>query len=233
MSRRVREQYSEWASTYDEEKVKLFERAGISYREFMDSFVECCGLKPGMSILDVGAGTCLTSICLAKALSGNCRIRGIEPVGAMVERAEENIKRASLEGVISVEEARGESIPWPDESYDLVVCTFAIRHMDIETALREFLRVLKPGGRIVIAEICAPEKWRTPLGRILSFIVTRFLSIKRKHRSEAKSRVLTVSEWKQLLERVGVKSIRIREFYGKKDPGWETKRVIICVTKRF
>lgn len=228
---KIREQYIAWAATYDEDKIKLFKRAGVDYQEFMTSFIQLCDLNPGMNILDVGVGTGLTSISIAKALSGNCKISAIEPVDAMIDRAKFNVKKKSLEKVISVEKGRGETIPSGDENYDLVTCMFAIRHMDVERALNEFKRVLKPTGKIVIADTCAPEKWRTFLGRILTFIIMRLLATKKKYRGEVKSKVLTVEEWKNSLQQLGLRIIQIKEFPGKKDSEWELKRVIISIRK--
>lgn len=96
--------------------------------------------------------------------------------------------------------------------------------------MNEFIRVLKPDGKIVIADICAPEKWRTLSGKILMFLVL-CLSVAKKHKGEAKSKVLTLNEWKKLLENMGLKIVKTKEFVGKKDPHWEMRRVIISAKK--
>ncbi len=227
---KIREQYIKWASTYDENKITLFEDAGIDYHKFMDSFIKCCDLKPGMNILDMGAGTGLTSVSIAKALSKKCTILGIEPVDEMIERAHSNITRESLHDVITMKKGRGEDIPCKDESFDLITCTFAIRHMDIEKTLLEFERVLKPGGRIVIADICAPEKWRTFFGKIFVGGIMRVITAQ-KYKGEARSTLLTTHEWEALLEKMGLTLVELQEFCGKKDPEWELRRVILSAQK--
>lgn len=226
----IKNQYMKWASTYDEDKVALFEDAGIDYHKFMDSFIKCCDLRPGMNILDVGAGTGLTSMSIARALSKKCTILGIEPVDEMIERAQSNIAKESLHDVITLKKGAGENIPCEDETFDLVTCTFAIRHMDIEKALSEFERVLNPGGRIAIADICAPEKWRTFLGRIFVGGIMKVITA-RKYKGEPRSTLLTTREWEILLEKMGLPLLELQEFCGKKDPEWELKRVILSARK--
>jgi ubiquinone/menaquinone biosynthesis C-methylase UbiE len=221
---KVKEQYTSWAATYDKEKVAIFARAGYSYEEFMDRFIKCCGLKDGMNILDVGSGTGLTAIALAKALSGNCTIVG------MATSAKANIKKEQLEDVIMIKKAPAESIPGEDSAYDLVTCTFAIRHMNINKALSEFIRVLKPKGKIVIADIYAPEKWRRALGKVVTPFL-RFAFRFSKYKAETKSRVLTINEWRTLLEGLGLTIIEIVQFPGKKEPEWELGRAIMAMGK--
>jgi len=229
MKDEVEKQYKKWAETYEEDKVKLIEKYGTSYEEFMNSFLTLCELKPNMVILDVGAGTGLTSIAIAKALSGECRIQAIEPVDEMIEKAKMNIQREGFDKCIHIEKGRGESLPYNNGEFDLITCTFAIRHMEIERALKEFKRVLKTNGKVVIADICAPEKWRSTLGRIITPVMQFIIS--RKYKGEIKSKVLTVEEWKTIIEKSGLRVDKIIEFPGKRDPEWELKRIIISIRK--
>jgi len=230
MESKVNEQYTSWAATYDKDKVKMFAQAGYSYEEFMVRFLKFCNLRAGMNILDVGTGTGLTAISIAKALLGNCRILGIEPIDAMIEKAKFNIKSEGLEDVILIKKASSENVPSEDHVYDLVTCTFAIRHTDIGKALAEFIRGLKPKGRIVIADIYAPEKWRSVLGKLMA-PVFQFTFRFRKYKAETKSKVLTINEWRALLGGLGLTVIDIVEFPGKKDPQWEIGRAIIAIGK--
>jgi len=230
MESRVNEQYASWAATYDRDKVEMFAQAGYSYEEFMVRFLKLCWLRAGMNILDVGTGTGLTAISVAKALSGDCRVLGIEPIDAMIEKAKSNIKNEELQGVILTNKALAENVPSEDCVYDLVTCTFAIRHTNIKKALVEFVRVLKPNGRIVIADIYAPERWRSVFGKLMA-PVFQFAFRFRKYKAETKSKVLTISEWRTLLVELGLTIIDIVEFPGKKDHQWEIGRAIIAIEK--
>ena len=230
MEDKIKEQYTSWAATYDRDKVEIFAQAGCSYEEFMVRFLQFCNLKAGMNILDVGTGTGLTAISVAKALSGDCRILGIEPIDAMIEKAKSNIKNEELQDVVLIDKASAENIPSEDCIYDLVTCTFAIRHTNIEKALGEFIRVLKPRGRIVIADIYAPEKWRSVLGKLMAPLF-QFTFRFRRCKAEAKSKVLTINEWRTLFGGLRLTVIDIVEFPGKEDPEWEIGRAIIAIEK--
>jgi len=230
MGSKVNEQYTSWAATYDKDKVNIFTQAGYSYEEFMVRFLKLCNLRAGMNMLDVGTGTGLTAISVAKALLGNCRILGIEPIDAMIEKAKSNIKNEELQDIILIKKASAENVPSEDHVYDLVTCTFAIRHTDIGKALAEFVRVLKPKGRIVIADIYAPEKWRSVLGKFMA-PVFQFAFRFRKYKAETKSNVLTIDEWRTLLGGLEFIVIDIVEFPGKRDPQWGIGRAIIAIEK--
>jgi len=196
----------------------------------MVRFLKLCNLRAGMNMLDVGTGTGLTAISVAKALLGNCRILGIEPIDAMIEKAKSNIKNEELQDIILIKKASAENVPSEDHVYDLVTCTFAIRHTDIGKALAEFVRVLKPKGRIVIADIYAPEKWRSVLGKFMA-PVFQFAFRFRKYKAETKSNVLTIDEWRTLLGGLEFIVIDIVEFPGKRDPQWGIGRAIIAIEK--
>jgi len=228
---KVKIQYSEWAETYEKDKIELFEKDGINYDEFMIRFLECCDLKPNLDILDVGIGTGLTSIFLAKKMNNKCKITGMEPSEEMIKIAKNNLEKEKLANVINIKKGIGEEMPFSDNFFDLTVSTFALRHMEIEKALKGIKRVLKHRGKIVIADICAPEKWRTGFGKVISFMAKHIISGKRKHKGESKSRVLTVKEWKELFDKSDFKIDRILEFPSKKAPEWKPKRVIFSVIK--
>ena len=100
--KKIKEQYRKWAETYDRDKIGLIEKQGTNYEEFMNAFINLCELKRGMNILDVGAGTGLTSIAIAKALLCKCKILAIEPVDEMIEKAKRNIRQEKVEECVVI-----------------------------------------------------------------------------------------------------------------------------------
>jgi demethylmenaquinone methyltransferase/2-methoxy-6-polyprenyl-1,4-benzoquinol methylase len=110
-------------------------------------------LPPASRGLDVGCGVGLYALWLAEAVGKGGHVLGIEPEMDKVEAA-----RALVGGQVEpgrVEFARGDgtAIPLPDRSVDWVWCGDVLHHIvETETALREFRRVVRPGGRIVVKE---------------------------------------------------------------------------------
>jgi SAM-dependent methyltransferase len=106
--------------------------------------VEACGIGPGMNVLDVAAGTGNASIPAAKA-GANVTASDLTP-----ELFDAGRRRAETEGVeLEWVEADAESLPFEDESYDVVMSSigamFAPRHQDVAD---EMVRVCRPGGTI-------------------------------------------------------------------------------------
>ena len=103
-------------------------------------------LADGLSgrVLDVGAGTGAMFPYVA-AIGDETEFYAIEPDPHMRKRAKENA--AALDLDVSVADARAEALPYPDDFFDavitsLVFCTIA----DVEQAMAEIARVLRPGG---------------------------------------------------------------------------------------
>jgi SAM-dependent methyltransferase len=106
--------------------------------------VEACGIGPGMSVLDVAAGTGNASIPAAKA-GANVTASDLTP-----ELLEAGRRRAESEGVeLTWVEADAEHLPFEDESYDVVMSSigamFAPHHQEVAD---ELVRVTRPGGTI-------------------------------------------------------------------------------------
>jgi SAM-dependent methyltransferase len=109
--------------------------------------VRFAGIRAGERVLDVGCGTGVVALTAARA---GAQVNGLDLTPALLERARQN---ATLAGVnIDFKEGDAESLPYADGSFDVVVSQFG--HMFAprpEVAVREMLRVLKPGGRIAFS----------------------------------------------------------------------------------
>lgn len=102
------------------------------------------------SVLEIGAGTGYFSLNLAAAgVIGELTCTDIST--GMLEVLERNAGRLGLEAVSAVQ-ADAESLPFPDESFDLLIGHAVLHHLpDLDRAFAEFRRVLRPGGRILFA----------------------------------------------------------------------------------
>ena len=109
------------------------------------------GLEPRMRMLDVATGTGLVAqAALDLGLSPD-HVTGLDPSRGMLD---ENRKRRSIRLV----QGQGEGLPFPDGSFDFISMGYALRHVeDLGVLFREFHRVLKPGGRVLVLEIVRPE----------------------------------------------------------------------------
>ncbi|HEX4223366.1 MAG TPA: methyltransferase domain-containing protein [Pseudonocardiaceae bacterium] len=109
-------------------------------------------LSPGLAVLDVGSGTGVDAIEVAKAVGVDGRVVGVDKSAAMVAEARQ---RAVASGV-PVEFVTGDAgaLEFPDASFDRVRTERMLIHVvDPEAAVRELVRVTKPGGRVVASDI--------------------------------------------------------------------------------
>ncbi|MGH6713509.1 MAG: class I SAM-dependent methyltransferase [Bradyrhizobium sp.] len=147
------------------ERLRDFERSGHdalanSYHEFFatvtalatDPLFGGVHLHPGMRLLDVASGP--------GALSAEAANRGARPVGVdlsprMIELAQQ------LHPTIEYHEADVERLPFPDHTFDAVVCAFGLGHFPRpERAVAECVRTLSAGGRIAFAWWDDPSRQR-------------------------------------------------------------------------
>lgn len=110
-------------------------------------------------ILDVACGTGDSTIAIAKAAGSGSRVTGVDISEGMMSLV---MRKAAHEGVhdrIRLKMADAEDLPFEDGAFDRVTCQFGIRNFEHkELALKEFLRVLKPGGKVVILELSVPRQ---------------------------------------------------------------------------
>ncbi len=104
-----------------------------------------------MRVLDIGVGTGLTAKQAALLVGISGQVTGVDPSAGM-------IKSAKVPVGVDLVIGSAEAIPAAAETADFLCMGYALRHIaDMSAALREFMRVLKPGGRICLLEITRPE----------------------------------------------------------------------------
>jgi len=113
--------------------------------------------KP-QSILDVACGTGDFSIEIATHAHPQTEVRGLDLSDGMLDVMREKVARIGLDDRIFAKKGNCEDLPYGDESFDVVTIAFGIRNFEHrEVALKEILRVLKTGGRLVILELSVPQ----------------------------------------------------------------------------
>ena len=109
-------------------------------------------------ILDVACGTGDSTVAIARAAGEGSHVIGADISEGMMARVREKAEKAGVDGRISLVVADGENLPWEEGSFDRVTCAFGIRNFEHkELGLKEFHRVLVPGGRVVILELSLPR----------------------------------------------------------------------------
>jgi ubiquinone/menaquinone biosynthesis C-methylase UbiE len=108
-------------------------------------------LAPGQQVLDIACGTGLVTLQAARAVGPQGRVVGIDVAGQMLEVARRRSVLLGLSNVI-LERMDAESLELPDSSFDVVLCSLGLMYMpDPLQALSQMRRVLRPGGRLVVA----------------------------------------------------------------------------------
>lgn len=111
-------------------------------------------------VLDIACGTGDFSIAAAKAMKGkgmSGHVTGADISEGMLGVMRGKVAAEGLEDMVSVETGDCEDLAYADNSFDRVTVAFGVRNFEKkETALREVLRVLRPGGRFVMLELSLP-----------------------------------------------------------------------------
>lgn len=140
--------FDQWANTYDQTVQQADPVDGFEdYQAVLDRVVELSGAGPGLSVLDIGTGT---GNLAAKLMRTGAEVTAVEPSAEM-----RRVAVAKL-GAQRVLDGHFRAIPAAGGQFDAVVSTYAFHHLpDSEkgAGARELLRVLRPGGRLVLGDV--------------------------------------------------------------------------------
>ncbi|NLQ66654.1 class I SAM-dependent methyltransferase [Streptococcus mutans] len=165
-------------------------------------------------MLEVACNMCTTSIELVQTYG--CSIEGVDRDPKTLEKARANICEAGLDELVHVQQANAMKLPFPDDSFDIIINEAKIK------AIKEYLRVLKPGGRLLTHDVSfTEERMEEQLASLRQTI-------------NANVEPLHVADWQKLFEEQGFSSVKLN--YGKltlmfilgmiKDEGfWGTLRI--------
>ncbi|MCH7232899.1 class I SAM-dependent methyltransferase [Glycomyces sp. L485] len=144
--RRVAAMFDRVAPAYDRTNTVMV--AGQD-RRWRKSTREALSLQPGERCLDLGAGTGISTAELAK--SGADVIGADLSLGMLREHGERQVPLVAADAL---------RLPFADDTFNAVTGSFFIRNVDdLDGCLAEILRVLQPGGRLVLCEVSHP-KWK-------------------------------------------------------------------------
>jgi ubiquinone/menaquinone biosynthesis C-methylase UbiE len=110
--------------------------------------VELAALPPGAQVLDIATGTGWAAIAAAQHVGPTGRVLGVDLAPELLERARQKVAAAGLTH-IEFREGDAERLDLGDQRFDVVLCASALFFVpDMLAALREWHRVLKPGGQV-------------------------------------------------------------------------------------
>lgn len=179
-----------WAPYYD--LVTDVMTLGQAHR-LRKATVEQALIRPGDSVLDVGCGTGeVTLPAKMRASEGN--VYGIDPAPEMIAVARKKAARKGLD--IEFRVAVIEALPFPDASMDVVTSSLMMHHLRDDLKVRglaEIYRVLKPGGRLLIADFMRPT------GSLLNHLFIAFT----RHRGLKSG----IEDLEKLLKRAGFNQV--------------------------
>ena len=128
-------------------------------RELRQRTAGLAHIQPGEIVLDVGCGTGTLAVEVARRVGAKGRVIGIDPGENQIARARSKTSRLQLP--IEFQVGVIESLDFPDQTFDVVLSTIMMHHLSDtlkRQGLTEIIRVLKPGGRLVIADFKRPEE---------------------------------------------------------------------------
>ena len=143
-----------------------FSKAGIaeqfakskvhSDKEFLSKIISLAKLEPGSTVLDVASGTGFVAVEFAHKTKG--LVIGTDITREMLGWARKHAEKEAVNDQTAFLLAEGSRQPFPDQSFDNVVSRLALHHIpDPGPVVKEMARLVKQGGRIIIADQISPE----------------------------------------------------------------------------
>eukprot|EP00923_Selenidium_pygospionis_P010121 GHVN01017588.1.p1 GENE.GHVN01017588.1~~GHVN01017588.1.p1 ORF type:complete len:358 (+),score=50.24 GHVN01017588.1:40-1113(+) len=138
---------------------KDFKQAKYDFVTQMMRFGEIADSTTPLTVLDVGCGIGGTTRILGKNLPNESKVTGITISECQKKRAEELTDKAGLKSSCQFDVMDAMDMQYPDSSFDVVWVCESTEHMDDKKkAVSEFIRVLKPGGRLILAAWCQRDE---------------------------------------------------------------------------
>jgi ubiquinone/menaquinone biosynthesis C-methylase UbiE len=162
--------------------------------------IDLCPINENSCDIDIDCASGKTACYLAQRY--RCNVIGVDILSGMVERAKERARAEGVTGRVEFKVGDAQKLPLGDDLFDIVLGEFITGLVDDkEGAVREYIRVAKPGGTIGLNEATwlkapPPQEIIGFLGRTVGF----------------KGELFTSEGWKERLERSGMKEIMVRTY---------------------
>ena len=149
---------------YSEEELGALPPSAVDWALGVGNPVRHAALQPGETVLDVGCGAGIDTILAARAVGPTGRAIGLDLLEEMCERARGHARDAGVAEWTEFVRGEMEDIPLPDASVDVVISNGVINLSPRKSrVLAEIRRVLRPGGRISVADLTVNDELPTEL----------------------------------------------------------------------
>jgi demethylmenaquinone methyltransferase/2-methoxy-6-polyprenyl-1,4-benzoquinol methylase len=119
-------------------------------------------IRRGHIVLEVGFGTGQTLIASALKVGNEGQVYGIDLSSKMLEKTRKRVKKLALTKRVDLQLGDARQLPYKENVFDVLFNSYMLDLIDtpeLTTVLKEFERVLKPGGRLVVVNLSKGESW--------------------------------------------------------------------------
>ena len=120
--------------------------------------IELSAARPGQTILDIAGGTGDLTARFSRIVGPTGKVVLADINESMLKVGRDRLLDRGIAGNVETVQADAQYLPFPDNTFDCITIAFGLRNVtDKDLALRSMLRVLKPGGRLLVLEFSKPE----------------------------------------------------------------------------
>ncbi|MCC5854197.1 MAG: bifunctional demethylmenaquinone methyltransferase/2-methoxy-6-polyprenyl-1,4-benzoquinol methylase UbiE [Idiomarina sp.] len=133
--------------------------------------IDSSGVRTGQRVLDLAGGTGDLTAKFSRLVGPTGEVILADINASMLSVGRTKLQDMGIVGNVSYVQADAEKLPFPDNHFDCITIAFGLRNVtDKDAALRSMLRVLKPGGRLLVLEFSSPDtEWLSKVYDVYSF----------------------------------------------------------------
>jgi len=231
----IKDAFTQMAPDYESTVSQELKRFwGWDYQGFIKLMLDMTPFCEGDEILDIATGTAVIPTNILQKNTNPKSITGLDITYSMLTNAQQRLEKRGILSSVRFTCASAMSMPYKEAAFNLILCGLATHHMDVCLLVSEIRRILKPGGRITIADVGGAAIWRAPVinqiiraGAFLYFL-PREGKARASIEAGALSNVKTAEEWKRILIDNGFEGIDIIKLQSKHS--WIPDPLIIRAT---
>ena len=147
------------------------------HRSWKRTCVSLSGAAPGQKVLDIASGTCDMAIRFGEVVGQSGEVWATDINHEMIKEGVKRLREVGCRAHVAICDC--EALPFEDNYFDIAVVSFGLRNMTHkDRALKEMLRVIRPGGRVVVLEFSRCWKIFKPFYDLYSFKIMPWLGQK-------------------------------------------------------